>query len=263
MPTIFPSASPLSENKIAANSTYLCGDYGNESATVQLRGQAIFAIQASFQTNCENYAAYWEIIRSNRQILEVDFRQIEPRDEVCMKCLGMDHVLATLDLSMMSSLFNLEKIVIKHEGKIVSEKYFQGAFCGGIAAFPCPIGYECKLDGAYPDAGGKCILSYGFLKGNVSIGPFCPVERPGVACPIPPEAYSSRKLLATGPLPLEKARIMGIGENGHYEADLAPGMYTISLQQDSTVGGSNLPATVTIYSAKTTILDVDIDTGIR
>ena len=31
-----------------------------------------------------------------------------------------------------------------------------GQFCGGIAAMQCPTGYECKLEGAYPDAGGKC-----------------------------------------------------------------------------------------------------------
>jgi hypothetical protein len=32
-----------------------------------------------------------------------------------------------------------------------------GTFCGGIAGIPCPAGQTCKLDGAYPDAGGKCI----------------------------------------------------------------------------------------------------------
>lgn len=34
-----------------------------------------------------------------------------------------------------------------------------GQFCGGIApgAFPCPAGYSCKLDGDYPDAGGRCV----------------------------------------------------------------------------------------------------------
>ena len=30
-------------------------------------------------------------------------------------------------------------------------------FCGGIAAFSCPAGWQCKLDGNYPDAGGKCV----------------------------------------------------------------------------------------------------------
>jgi len=37
----------------------------------------------------------------------------------------------------------------------------EGRFCGGIGAnLPenqCPEGYRCKLDGDYPDAGGKCI----------------------------------------------------------------------------------------------------------
>lgn len=29
--------------------------------------------------------------------------------------------------------------------------------CGGIAGIQCPSGFECKLDGDYPDAGGKCV----------------------------------------------------------------------------------------------------------
>ncbi len=32
----------------------------------------------------------------------------------------------------------------------------EGKFCGGIAGLPCPNGYNCKIDGTYPDAGGKC-----------------------------------------------------------------------------------------------------------
>lgn len=35
-----------------------------------------------------------------------------------------------------------------------------GAFCGGIAGFPCDAGYTCKLDGTYPDAGGTCVTAY-------------------------------------------------------------------------------------------------------
>jgi|GEM_PF-5306124 hypothetical protein len=34
-----------------------------------------------------------------------------------------------------------------------------GQFCGGIAGIPCPTGYECQLDGSYPDAGGQCVLA--------------------------------------------------------------------------------------------------------
>ena len=40
-------------------------------------------------------------------------------------------------------------------------KNAEGKFCGGIAAnLPenqCPSGYKCKIDGNYPDAGGKCV----------------------------------------------------------------------------------------------------------
>jgi hypothetical protein len=32
----------------------------------------------------------------------------------------------------------------------------QGQFCGGIAGIQCPDGFECHLDGSYPDAGGTC-----------------------------------------------------------------------------------------------------------
>ena len=32
-----------------------------------------------------------------------------------------------------------------------------GEFCGGIAGIQCPSGFECALDGNYPDAGGKCV----------------------------------------------------------------------------------------------------------
>lgn len=33
----------------------------------------------------------------------------------------------------------------------------EGSFCGGIAGITCPKGYTCKLDGNYPDSGGKCV----------------------------------------------------------------------------------------------------------
>lgn len=40
----------------------------------------------------------------------------------------------------------------------------EGKFCGGIAANllenQCPEGFYCKLDGKYPDAGGKCVKKW-------------------------------------------------------------------------------------------------------
>ncbi|MEK6954459.1 MAG: hypothetical protein AABX01_05595, partial [Candidatus Micrarchaeota archaeon] len=262
-PTITPSPSPAPENQILVDSTYLCGDYGDESAFVQFRGPSIFLIQASFQTNCAKYVAYWTVSKAPFPVLEVDFRQVDIGERVCMKCLGMDHVTAVLNLSYVDSPTLLEKIIIKREGKLIAEKIFKGAFCGGIAAFQCPSGYECMLDGSYPDAGGECILGIGVLQGNVALGPICPVERQDVPCPVPPEAYTSRKLIATGPLPFEKATQININASGSYSINLAPGTYSISLNDQSMGRGSNLPATVTIRAGEATTFDVDIDTGIR
>ena len=33
----------------------------------------------------------------------------------------------------------------------------ENSFCGGIAGIKCATGFTCKYDGAYPDAGGKCV----------------------------------------------------------------------------------------------------------
>ncbi|MCR4313420.1 MAG: hypothetical protein NUV58_04170 [Candidatus Roizmanbacteria bacterium] len=37
------------------------------------------------------------------------------------------------------------------------EQVEQGKFCGGIAGILCPEGYDCNLDGNYPDAAGVCV----------------------------------------------------------------------------------------------------------
>lgn len=37
------------------------------------------------------------------------------------------------------------------------EQIKQGKFCGGIVGVSCPEGYDCQLDGDYPDAGGTCV----------------------------------------------------------------------------------------------------------
>lgn len=45
----------------------------------------------------------------------------------------------------------------------IREPAGEGAFCGGIAAFPCAAGLRCVLDGDYPDAGGRCEVAAGEL----------------------------------------------------------------------------------------------------
>lgn len=42
------------------------------------------------------------------------------------------------------------------DGENTYTKDYTGEFCGGIAGMQCPPGYECQLDGDYPDAEGTC-----------------------------------------------------------------------------------------------------------
>lgn len=58
----------------------------------------------------------------------------------------------------------VEKNGISELDQIISTFHFINSnssvpekFCGGIAGIPCPSGYTCKLEGNYPDAGGKCL----------------------------------------------------------------------------------------------------------
>ena len=64
-------------------------------------------------------------------------------------------------------LYDCDRTPVKEEVKCVKNKCVdmryvdeqenEGAFCGGFAGILCPEGYSCKLEGSYPDAGGKCV----------------------------------------------------------------------------------------------------------
>jgi hypothetical protein len=105
----------------------------------------------------------------------------------------------------------------------------------------------------------------GTLEGKVNIGPLCPVERnpPEPRCQPNAETYNSwpiavfsadkHKLIA--PLP--------INADGTYRLQLPTGSYAVDLQRKVGIGGSNLPLQFIITSGETTVLDINIDTGIR
>jgi hypothetical protein len=108
----------------------------------------------------------------------------------------------------------------------------------------------------------------GLLQGTVSIGPITPVEIPGQNPPVPPEVFSSRKVLvydSTGKNLITQITINQVKQtaNGYYAVQLAPGIYTIDVTHTGIGGGANLPKQITISAGQTTILDINIDTGIR
>jgi hypothetical protein len=52
--------------------------------------------------------------------------------------------------------------------------------------------------------------------------------------------------------------------DGSYRIELIPGNYLIKLEKEqNAIGSSNLPVQVTIVAQKETVLNIDIDTGIR
>ena len=104
----------------------------------------------------------------------------------------------------------------------------------------------------------------GFLEGKVTIGPLCPVERipPDPNCQ-PTEATYKAWQIAVYTLD-KKTKLAQIEPNigGSYQVGLPAGEYFVDFEQVHTFGKS-LPTTVTITKDETTVLNIDIDTGIR
>lgn len=111
------------------------------------------------------------------------------------------------------------------------------------------------------------ISGSGVLKGKISIGPLCPVERipPDPNCLPTMETY---KAWATAVWTLNKnSKIATLVPNldGTYQIDIPTGNYIIDFATDQSnhIGGSNIPKTISISNKDTTIFNINIDTGIR
>ena len=108
----------------------------------------------------------------------------------------------------------------------------------------------------------------GLLQGGVTIGPITPVEIPGQNPPVPPETFSSRKVIvydASGKNLVQEVSLNQIGQtaNGYYGVQLTPGTYTVDFKPTGIGGSADLPRQITVSAGQTVILDINIDTGIR
>jgi hypothetical protein len=106
------------------------------------------------------------------------------------------------------------------------------------------------------------------LQGAVTIGPIWPVEQPGQNPPVPPEVFSSRKIMLydeSGENLVETVSITQIDQtaSGYYTVLLSPGTYTIDINRLGIDSAANLPLIITVAASETYTVDVDIDTGIR
>jgi hypothetical protein len=123
---------------------------------------------------------------------------------------------------------------------------------GGLVAISCcPGGPETVL-----------------LQGAVTIGPLSPVEGPGQTQPVPPEVFSSRKLIIYDESGEKLVREVyftqiGHGNTGYYTAQIAPGTYTLDINRSGMDWADNLPQKITVSADETVTIDINIDTGIR
>jgi hypothetical protein len=112
----------------------------------------------------------------------------------------------------------------------------------------------------------KKALVAGILEGTISIGPICPVETipPDPACLPTAETYKAYPVsVFTSDGKTKIAQLMP-SLDGSYTSELPPGDYLVVLERaKNNIGGSNLPAIVSISSQDKTLLNINIDTGIR
>ena len=112
----------------------------------------------------------------------------------------------------------------------------------------------------------KTALVTGILEGTISIGPICPVETipPDPACLPTAETYKAYPVnVFTSDGKTKVAQLLP-SLDGSYSSELPPGDYLIVLEgAKNNIGGSNLPVMVSINAQDKTLLNINIDTGIR
>jgi len=105
----------------------------------------------------------------------------------------------------------------------------------------------------------------GILQGVISIGPICPVETvpPGPGCLPTAETYKAYPVEIWTSDGRKKVAQINPSLDGSFSVELASGNYLVMLQGQNRISSSNLPEEVTITAQDKTIIDIDIDTGIR
>jgi hypothetical protein len=104
----------------------------------------------------------------------------------------------------------------------------------------------------------------GILEGQVTIGPLVPITREGEAPPTPgPEVYAERKIVVYEQDGVTEVARLQIDSHGNYRAELPAGFYVIDINHAGIDRAADLPKEIEITEGGTTVVNVDIDTGIR
>ncbi len=111
------------------------------------------------------------------------------------------------------------------------------------------------------DDSGKEIVADGAIFGRVEIGPFCPVEKEGVPCSPPTEAYTSRIARLDDSRGTNVIEWRNIKEDGTFEFSPPPGEYYVDVYPGGM--GAVEKQWVEVVSDEGTGVVIVIDTGIR
>jgi hypothetical protein len=96
------------------------------------------------------------------------------------------------------------------------------------------------------------------IRGNVTYGPTCPVERPGEVCERPYDARlrirarSTKKIVAT----------VRSGDDGRFKVRLRPGRYVVEPASRSRYPVAD-PVNATVHAHRFTRVTISFDSGIR
>ena len=106
-------------------------------------------------------------------------------------------------------------------------------------------------------------MENGTLDGIIQIGPICPVEKdpPDPGCLPTAETYKAYPIYINASN--GSRTLINPALNGSFKIELPAGTYLLTLEKKQNIGSSNLPMVVSIDPLGETVINIEIDTGIR
>ncbi|MCX6698726.1 MAG: hypothetical protein NTV68_02170 [Methanomicrobiales archaeon] len=103
----------------------------------------------------------------------------------------------------------------------------------------------------------------GYLEGEATIGPLCPVEPCLTTVEQRASAYGARPLIITNEGLSSRIYTVKFSPEGHYRIELPVGRYHVAIANNGIGDNLDEPINVVIKRGKTVTLNFSIDTGIR